>query len=318
MEPNIVVFIEGRDGKPKKASLEALGEAVRIAARLGGEVTAVAVGPGARSLAPALAGASSLLLAEDACASGFVLEEAAAAVTQAARSARAGILLHASTSIGREIAGATAADLGTCVAADVIEVQAGGDGLSVKRPVYAGKAVATARVLRFPAVITLRPNLFSPAEGPPPVRVEALPPAGPAAARIVETIEPEQAKQDLSEADVIVSGGRGLKGPENFKLVEDLASALGGVVGASRAVCDAGWRPHSDQVGQTGKTVSPRLYVACGISGAIQHLAGMSSSRCIVAINKDPNAPIFQVADYGLVGDVFEVIPALVAELRKG
>jgi len=321
MEPkNIAVFVEGRGGRPKKPSLEALGEARRIAAALGGEVSAVAVGPGARALAPALPGASKFFIAEDACASGFIVGEAAAAITGAVRAAGADILLLAATALGREVAGAVAADLGTCVAADVIEIQAARGEMSVKRPVYAGKAVATARILRLPAVITLRPNLFAQAEGgSAPAQVEALPPAGGTSpARVIETIEPEQVRQDLSEADVIVSGGRGLKGPENFKLVEELASALGGVVGASRAVCDAGWRPHSDQVGQTGKTVSPRLYVACGISGAIQHLAGMSSSKCIVAINKDANAPIFQVADYGLVGDLFEVIPALVAELKKG
>ena len=321
MEPkNIAVFVEGREGKPKKPSLEALGEAGRIAAILGGEVTAVVVGPGARALAPLLAGASRVLVDEDACASGFIVEDAATAISGAVRASGSDLLLLAATAIGREVAGAVAADLGTCVAADVIEVDASRGSLAVKRPVYAGKAIASARILRLPAVITLRPNLFSPAEaGSPPATVEALPSAREASrARVVETIEPEQVKQDLSEADVIVSGGRGLKGPENFKLVEELASTLGGVVGASRAVCDAGWRPHSDQVGQTGKTVSPRLYVACGISGAIQHLAGMSSSKCIVAINKDANAPIFQVADYGLVGDVFEVIPALVAELKKG
>jgi electron transfer flavoprotein alpha subunit len=192
--------------------------------------------------------------------------------------------------------------------------------VKVTRPVYAGKALLVARFRRLPAVVTLRPNAFAPPageEGAAPETVELPPRAAGGPYRVVDTIAPEVVKPDLTEADIIVSGGRGLKGPESFGVLESLASAIGAVVGASRAVCDAGWRPHSDQVGQTGKTVSPRLYIACGISGAIQHLAGMSSSKCIVAINKDPKAPIFQVADYGIVGDLFEVVPALEAELRR-
>jgi electron transfer flavoprotein alpha subunit len=316
---NVLVHLEERDGRLKRPSLEALGEARRIAARTGGEVSAVLLGPGARGHAAALAGVARAYVEESEVFRSFHLDPVARCVVEAARASEAGIVLLAATSTGREVAAAAAADLGTCVAADVIEVSVEGEKVAVKRPVYAGKAVLTAAFRRLPAVITLRPNVFA-AEpgGDPPREVAALaPPPADLAARVVETIEPEVVKVDLTEADVIVSGGRGLKGPDNFRMIEELAAALGGVVGASRAVCDAGWRPHSDQVGQTGKTVSPRLYIACAISGAIQHLAGMSSSKCIVAINKDPNAPIFQVADYGIAGDAFTVVPALTAAVRK-
>jgi electron transfer flavoprotein alpha subunit len=166
---------------------------------------------------------------------------------------------------------------------------------------------------------SLRPKMFAAIERAGSAAVEplAFDYDGSGAARVTSVAAAAGGKADLTEAEIIVSGGRGLKGPENFGLIEQLAEALGATVGASRAVVDAGWRPHSDQVGQTGKTVSPRLYVAVGISGAIQHLAGMSSSRCVVAINKDPEAPIFKVADYGLVGDLFQVVPALTEAVKK-
>jgi electron transfer flavoprotein alpha subunit len=316
---NLLVHVEHRDGRVKKPSLEALGEGRRIAASTGGEVAAVILGPGARGLAAELVGATRVFVEESPIFRSFHLAEVARCVTEAARQVGAEAILLGATSTGREVAAAVAADFGTCVAADVIDVSLSGGSITVKRPVYAGKAVLTAAVRRLPAVITLRPNVFA-AEpgGSPPSEITALaPPPADLAARVVQTIEPEVVKVDLTEADIIVSGGRGLKGPENFRMIEELADALGGVVGASRAVCDAGWRPHSDQVGQTGKTVSPRLYIACAISGAIQHLAGMSSSKCIVAINKDANAPIFQVADYGIAGDAFTVVPALTAAVRK-
>jgi electron transfer flavoprotein alpha subunit len=316
---NVLVHLEARDGRIKKPSLEALGEARRIAGRTGGEVAAVILGPGARGAAAAARGASRAFVEESAVFRSFHLDLVARSVTEAARASGAGMVLLAATAAGRETAAAVAADLATCVAADVVQVSLDGDTVTVKRPVYAGKAILTTRVRRLPAVITLRPNVFAaePGGDPPREIVSLAPPPADLRERVVETIEPEVVKLDLTEADIIVSGGRGLKGPENFRMIEELAAALGGVVGASRAVCDAGWRPHSDQVGQTGKTVSPRLYIACAISGAIQHLAGMSSSKCIVAINKDPNAPIFQVADYGIAGDAFTVVPALTEAVRK-
>ena len=189
--------------------------------------------------------------------------------------------------------------------------------LEVVRPVYAGKARLRVRAAGGALVCTLRPNVFAAGEpGGAEAAVEVVAAApGAAKSRVVGTEATAGGKMDLTEAPIIVSGGRGMKGPEHFALLEALARKLGAVVGASRAVVDDGWRPHADQVGQTGKTVSPQLYIACGISGAIQHLAGMRTSKVIVAVNKDREAPIFKVADYGIVGDVFEVVPALTAAL---
>jgi electron transfer flavoprotein alpha subunit len=225
--------------------------------------------------------------------------------------------------MGREVSARVAARLGAGLASDCTELSLAPDGqLEARRPIYAGKAFATCRFKREPAMASLRPNVFPLLEG----RAVAAPAVsrvaidfGPEAlgARAVELVAAEGQKVDLVEAQIIVSGGRGLKGPENFHLVRSLAEVLGAAVGASRAVVDLGWIDHANQVGQTGKTVSPSLYVACGISGAIQHLAGMSSSKYIVAINKDADANIFKVATYGIVGDVFEVLPALTEELKR-
>jgi electron transfer flavoprotein alpha subunit len=322
---DVLVYVEIRDGRAKKPALEALGAGRRLARALGGAVAVVVLGKGSRAAAAALAGASRALAGEHEVFDAFHLGAVTDAVAGCARSLNAAAVLMAATPAGREVAAAVAADLATSVASDVLEIAVREGRIEARRPVYAGKAVLTVAFRKSPAVLTTRPNVFAEEPGgAPPAEVVDLPPPAAAGARVVETVAPDVAAKsqrsrpaDLQEADIIVSGGRGLRGPENFHLVEELAAALGAAVGASRAVCDAGWRPHSEQVGQTGKTVSPRLYIACGISGAIQHLAGMSSSRCIVAINKDPNAPIFQVADYGIAGDLFEVLPALTAEVKK-
>ncbi|MCW9097836.1 MAG: electron transfer flavoprotein subunit alpha/FixB family protein, partial [Ignavibacteriaceae bacterium] len=202
---------------------------------------------------------------------------------------------------------------------DCIKISVSGNDIICTRPTYAGKALVDLKLLSNKKVITIRPNVFKAQvtenSNPPEIVVKDITSAN-LRSKVTE-FKKAEGKLDVSEADIIVSGGRGMKGPENFHLIEELAETLGAAVGASRAVVDAGWRPHSEQVGQTGKTVSPTLYIACGISGAIQHLAGMSSSKFIVAINKDKDAPIFNVADYGITGDLFEILPVLTSEIKK-
>ena len=230
------------------------------------------------------------------------------------------IILMPATSTGKDLAPRLAVHLNTGVASDCVQLNLENSELFATRPAYAGKVLLKVRVNGAPKIATLRPNAFTAKEASPPrsPSVETLAFEKPATRMVVKefsALGPK--KMDLTEASIIVSGGRGMGGPENYKILEELAEVLGGVVGASRASVDAGWRPHSDQVGQTGRTVSPTLYIACGISGAIQHRVGMVNSKVIVAINKDPEAPIFGFADYGIVGDVFEVVPALTRELRK-
>jgi electron transfer flavoprotein alpha subunit len=222
---------------------------------------------------------------------------------------------------GRDLAPRVAARLDAGIVTDVLSVEVDGDSIVVRHPMNIGKVIATIAIAGTPAVIAMRPNVIAPAQNAKAGRVENAQPAidpGSTRVKVVETRKGAGGKLDLAEAPVVVAGGRGLKAAENFKLVEDLASAFGNAaVGATRAVTDDGWRPHSDQIGQTGRLVSPELYIAVGISGAVQHLAGMRTSKTIVAVNKDKDAPIFKVADYGIVGDVFEVIPALTEAVRE-
>jgi electron transfer flavoprotein alpha subunit len=319
---SILVFVEQRDGRLRSVSREALGEGSRLSATLGGPVVAVcpaASDPGLAALGEA--GAERVIFAKHEAFASYHAAGYARAVVAAAKATGARLVLFANSAMGRDLAPRVAARLDAGLASDCVALAAESGRLIATRPVYAGKAV---QKLAFPgpiAVVSIRPKVFAPISRPgTTAAVETLVVADDplfARARVVKLAASSAGKLDLTESEVIVSGGRGLKGPENFKLLEDLAEALGATVGASRAVVDAGWRPHSDQVGQTGKTVSPKLYVAVGISGAIQHLAGMMSSRCIVAINKDAEAPIFKVADYGVVGDLFEIVPALTEAVRK-
>lgn len=246
----------------------------------------------------------------------------AAAISSFAKNNGYDIILFSATSLGKEIAPAVAVKTNSAIVPDCTEFIFDGSTVSFKRPAYAGKCYTFVKPEVENIVVTLRPNVFKAVENISDSAIEKITAdsLGIAAGDFgayVSDVSVASGKLDVAEADIIVSGGRGLRGPENFNLVEDLAAVLGAATGASRAVVDAGWRPHGDQVGQTGKTVSPSLYIACGISGAIQHLAGMSSSKFIVAINKDKDAPIFQVADYGIVGDVFEVLPVLTEEIKK-
>jgi len=318
---SVLVFIEQRDGAIRSVSREALGEATRLAAHVGGPVVGVCAAsadPGLASLGES--GAERVLLATHA---NFARADSAgytAAVCAAVAQVGPRILLFPASALGKDLAPRVAARLGVGLASDCTALAVENGRLIATRPVYAGKAIQRVAFTGTPAAVTLRPKVFAPVSKPgASAAVESLAfdyDASANRARVTDVVASSGGKLDLTESEVIVSGGRGLKGPENFALVEQLAAALGATVGASRAVVDAGWRPHSDQVGQTGKTVSPKLYVAVGISGAVQHLAGMSSSRCIVAINKDPEAPIFKVADYGIVGDLFEVVPALTEAVK--
>jgi electron transfer flavoprotein alpha subunit len=315
----ILTIIEQRDGAIRKASLEALSEAHEIAA--GSAVAAVLIGSGVAGQAAELGayGANTVYVADEPALARYSSEGWTAAVVAAVSRFQPDAVFLAATALGRDLGGRVAARLRCGCIPDVVKVGVENGAFVAARPVYSGKALATVEAgTAKPVVISLRPNVFAARRGAGEVAIEALPATGATPRAVTEAFETAGGGElDVAEADIIVSGGRGLKGPENFALVRSLAEALGAAVGASRAVVDAGWIDHAHQVGQTGKVVSPSLYVACGISGAIQHLAGMSSSKVIVAINKDADAPIFKVADYGVVGDLFQVIPPMVEAIRK-
>ena len=310
----ILVYCELKDGSIRKPSLEALCAARRLADPAGLQVGALFVGSSCQGAeAAAQYGADVIVKVEAPSLAAYSSDGYAQAIAEAVAAKGATVLLGAATAAGKDVLPRAAARLQAGYAADVTGLALEGGRLTCRRPVYAGKAVAAAAFQSAVQVASTRPNVFPVAACARAGAVESRPaPAGGFLAVVKEILAKGGGKPDLTEADVIVSGGRGMKDGANFKLLEELADALGGVVGASRAAVDAGWGlPHSMQVGQTGKVVNPTLYIACGISGAIQHLAGMSSSRVIVAINKDPEAPIFKVATYGIVGDLFDVVPEL-------
>jgi len=322
MAQGVLVFIEERDGKVKKTSLEALSAGRKLADQLQEPVTAVRMRAEDSSENLSHYGADKIMCAQNDLLADYSTEGFCAAVIEAVNQADPRFILSAASAMGRDLMPRVAARLGVGLAQDCIATEIVGDRqLECIRPIYAGKAYARVRLLMSPAIATLRPNVFPVGEADttrngetvtftPELNAEKI------RASVKETPASSGQKVELTEANIIVSGGRGMKGPENFPIVEALADAFGGAMGASRAAVDAGWIDQQHQVGQTGKTVSPTLYVACGISGAIQHLAGMSSSKFIVAINKDPEAPIFNVADYGIVGDLFEVVPALTQAIK--
>ena len=318
----ILVVAEQRGGLFKKSSFEAVRVAGTVADQTGGEVTGLVVGSGIASMAAELGGygAHKVLVVDDPRLTEYSSTAYAKIAGDVAKQIGASAVFLAATAYGKDLAPRIAARLDAGLAADCTALKVDGGEIIATRPVYAGKALIDLKITSPVKVLTVRPNVFAAGTSSgSAAAVETLPVQLTDAdfGSIVQEITKSGGKVDVAEADIVVSGGRGLKGPENFKIVEELASVLGGAVGASRAVVDAGWRPHEEQVGQTGKTVSPSLYIAVAISGAIQHLAGMSSSKYIVAINKDKDAPIFQVADYGIVGDAFEVVPAFTQELKK-
>ena len=322
MKGPVFVFAESSGPQFRKASYEALTEGRRLADLLGVEEYALSIGSG---LAPAASnlggyGADHVLLADDPALALPHPEYYREIALDAVRRVSPSILLLPATSTGKDLAPRLAIHLNTGVASECIQLDILGDELIASRPAYAGKIILKVKVNGTLKIATLRPNVFTAKELPAPKNpsIEKLTFSLPKSRMIVkEYVAHEGKKLDLTEASIIISGGRGMGGPGNYKILQELADVMGGVVGASRASVDAGWRPHSDQVGQTGRTVSPTLYIACGISGAIQHKVGMVNSKVIVAINKDPEAPIFGFADYGIVGDVFEVVPALTQELKK-
>jgi len=310
----ILVFCELKDGQIRKPSMEALSEGRRLADASGKKLGALFAGASCAGAAGAAKfGADVILTAESAILASYSSDAFATVLADAVKAKGATVLLAAATAVGKDVAPRAAARLVAGYASDVTGLSMVDGKLQAVRPVYAGKAFATTTFSSAIQVATTRPNVFPAAEKAGAGATEALPaPVGDFKSVVKEILAKASGKVDLSEANVIVSGGRGMKDGANFKILEELADAIGGVVGASRAAVDAGWGlPHSMQVGQTGKVVSPTLYIACGISGAIQHIAGMSGSKFIVAINKDPEAPIFKLANYGIVGDLFEVVPEL-------
>jgi len=321
----IFAFAESREGELRKGAYEVVTAARQLADRTGGEVHAVVLGAsGLRDTAGELGryGADKVFVGETDAFGHYSPEGFTTVIVGFLKEHGCDVALFPATVLGKDLAPRVAARLGVAYASECTGIEWEGGALVVTRPEYAGKVVSRERLADKPAVASLRPNTFTPAESPRAGEVQTLDVSVNQAdfGAIVREIRAAAGeKLDVSEAPIVVSGGRGLQTPENFKLLEELADAFGGkaAVGASRAVVDAGWRPHGEQVGQTGKTVSPTLYFAVGISGAIQHLAGMRTARYIVAINKDPEAPIFKVADYGIVGDLFQVVPRLTEEIRK-
>jgi len=322
MAKGVWIVAEVRDGAYRKVSFEIASAARKLADQLGEEVGAVICGSGVEGKAAELGkyGVDKVYVADNAALEPYTTDAHAAAVAKIVKEKDPAILLLAASVQGKDLSSRLAGKLATGLATDCTALRIDGGKLVAIRPMYAGKCFGEIMTSSFPQMATLRPNVFAIVENAKAGAVEKFDPAlDPAQlkSKVADTQKDVSGKIELTEANIIVSGGRGMKGPENFNILEDLAKVLGAAVGASRAAVDAGWRVQTDQVGQTGKTVSPNLYIACGISGAIQHLAGMSSSKFIVAVNKDPEAPIFQRADYGIVDDLFKVVPEMTAAAKK-
>lgn len=322
MAKGILIFGEVRGGALKSVTRELIAAANQLSQAGGGPVSLALVGEGAES---AIAEAKALPVARVFTAkhpllSSYSSQGYAAALAAVITASDANVVLFGTTSEGRDLSARTAARCGAALFADCTELSLQNGALRVKRPVYSGKVYAELESTAMLSIASIRPNVFPPASGSGNAEVTEVPvqiDESMVRGRVKEVQQTSAGTRDLTEAEVIVSGGRSLKSSENFSILEDLAKTLHATVGASRAAVDAGYRPHSYQVGQTGKVVNPKLYIAVGISGAIQHLVGMRTSKVIVAINKDENAPIFQKADYGIVGDLFEVVPKVNEEFKK-
>lgn len=327
MAKGIWVIAEQRDGKLKKVTLEMVSKAKDLAAQSGEEVTVLLLGSGVEALAADLGayGANRVLLFDAEILKNYTTDAYTKVIADAAKDGAPSILLGGATALGKDLLPRVAARLNTGLASDCVDLRMENGKLVATRPIYAGKCIVEAVIPEsFPQMASIRPNVL--AVGTPDasrkaevVKKDVSVSQDDLKAILKEIVKGASERVDLTEATIIVSGGRAMKSAENFKILWDLADAFGpgSTVGASRAAVDSGFAAHSMQVGQTGKVVNPNLYVACGISGAIQHLAGMRTSKVIVAINKDPEAPIFQKADYGIVGDLFKIVPLLTEEVKK-
>ncbi len=319
---NVLIYAEIKAGKIKKSAFELASEGRKLADKMGGELGAALIGPGLESFAAELAkfGVDTVYTVEAPELESYNSEYFAQALAHLISETKPEVVLMSHTMQGKDLAPRTAAKLGVGVMADCVSFSLDASTLIGKRPMYAGKCFAEWSAASAPQIATARPNVLETAENPKAGAVSKISFSVDTGRTTYVTKElnlDTSGKVDLTEAEIIVSGGRGMGGPD-YTLLEEMSAIFGSraTVGASRAAVDAGWRKHSDQVGQTGKTVTPNLYIACGISGSIQHLAGMGSSKVIVAINKDTEAPIFTKADYGIVGDLFKVVPEFNKELK--
>ncbi len=324
MPQGVCVITEFRDSAFRRASFEIASEGRRLADELGEPLLAVSLGEGVEPVASDLGGygVEKVYVDDDRRLKDYRAETYVPLIAGILQDLTPRVILISASVDGKDLSARLAAQLEAGLATDCTELKVEGGGLKAKRPVYAGKAFVWCEWPEgaWPQIASCRPNVMDclAADTSKQADVEKAGTALPEGnlTRVLNVEKDAGGKLDLTEAEVIVSGGRGMKGPENFALLEELAAILGGTVGASRSAVDSGWRPHADQVGQTGKVVTPTLYIACGISGAIQHLAGMSSSKYIVAVNKDPEAPIFSKTDYGVVDDLFRFLPAFIEEVK--
>ena len=320
MANKILAVLEQRDGQIKRSGFEVVSTASNLAKDLNSFADAVVVGDTISNINDiSKYGIQKVFHIKNSELAKYSSSGYTETISNFAKEFDYDVLILSNTALGKDLAPRLSVRLNASCVVDCVKLSISGNEIVFTRPIYAGKALTDIKLLSNKKVITLRPNVFK-------AKIINNATATEIVVREITSVnlrsrvtsfKKSEGKIDVAEADIIVSGGRGMKGPENFHLIEELADALGAAVGASRAVVDAGWRPHSEQVGQTGKTVSPTLYIACGISGAIQHLAGMSSSKYIVAVNKDKDAPIFNIADYGITGDLFEILPALTNEIKK-
>ena len=318
MAQGILAITEQVDGRFKNISFEVISSGKKLAETTGGTLTAAVLGAGVDAMASQAAeyGADRILVADHEGLKDGLADACIQVVAQLVAASDPAVVLIGATSLGKDIAARLSARLNAPLAMDCVDVRGDGDRIVATRPMYGGKVLADVSLSGSPAIVAIRPRAMEAVAAQGAGEVETLAVSLDATTLSLVERHMETGKIELTEADVVVTGGRGMGG-DDFAVVEALAKALGGAVGASRSAVDEGWRPVSDQVGQTGKVVAPNLYIACGVSGAIQHLAGMASSRVVVAINKDPEAPIFSKCDFGIVGDLFEVIPALTAEMEK-